>query len=154
VADKNLAALIGSVIFAALISTTGARAQGAFGPHLSNPGAIPPEELKRQERISEDYCRSQPGRMCKTDMSFTPEQLKKMSELKRYPGPYVPPDPTTTAPMVTTSCKVDPNNPQGPQLCTVCRANPANPEKPLCARLIPGQGVDIPPLPASESRAQ
>lgn len=93
-------ALLGSVIFGASMSFVGGWAHEPptdGGPYISNPGAISPEEAKRQEQIHEDYCRSQPGGICETDRTFTPEQLKEMEGSKRDRGPYVPPDPRNTA---------------------------------------------------------
>jgi hypothetical protein len=98
-----LAASLGGVIVGAFVLAGGVRAQEVpldAGPHISNPGAIQPEELKRQEQIHEDYCHSQPGGICATDTTFTPE---------RYDGPYVPPEPGHL-----TDCHPDPNNPEKP----------------------------------------
>lgn len=107
-----LVASLGGVIFGTFMCVGGVWAQEASlygGPHISNPGAIPPEELKRQEQVHEDYCRSQPGGICATDKTFTPEQLKQMEQSKRYRGPYVPPEPGHL-----TDCHQDPNNPEKP----------------------------------------
>ena len=31
------------------------------GPFMANPGAIPPEELKRADQIHDQHCRAHPG---------------------------------------------------------------------------------------------
>jgi hypothetical protein len=113
-----LAALLGGVFIAALVSVGGIWAQEPplyGGPHISNPGAIPSEELKRNERVYQEHCRQQPAD-CVAGFRFTPEGLKEMDEASRYHGPYVPPDPRNTAPVWTQTCHPDPNNPKGPQI--------------------------------------
>jgi hypothetical protein len=119
------------------------------GPHISNPA--PPEVSERQMRIHEEYCRTHPD-ACVMGFTYTPEGLKQLGESIRDRGPYVPPNPKNTAAIVTTTCRPDPNNPEGPEICMECRANPPNPTQPLCVQQIPGHSVNIPQLPASASR--
>lgn len=149
-----LAASLAGVIVGAFLLVGNARAQEAplyAGPHISNPA--PPEVSERQTRIHQEYCRTHPD-ACVMGFRYTPEGLKQMGESIRDRRPYVPPNPANTAPAVITSCRPDPNNPEGPHICMECRTNPADLGHPPCVRQIPGQSVDIPQLPASASRTQ
>ena len=69
------------------------------GPFMANPGAIPPEELKKDFQKREEYCRTHPGG-CIADQHMPPP-------VNIYSGPYAPPVPTTV-------CHPDPNNPAKP----------------------------------------
>ncbi len=110
-----LAVLLGGAVLGTFASIGGVRAQQAppapseyGGPYISNPGAIPPEELKRQEQIHEAYCRKHPDACIGGALRRTPEGLKREEEEKRYRGPYVPPNPANTAPVAVTHCHPDP----------------------------------------------
>ena len=109
----RLAALLGGIFVAAFVCVGGIWAQEEAtplygGPHMGNPGAIPPEELKRNEQIYEEYCRHQPDQ-CAMGFKYNREALKELGESKRYRGPYVPPEPGHA-----TDCHQDPNNPEKP----------------------------------------
>jgi hypothetical protein len=108
-----MAVLLSGVVVAAFACAEGVRTQEeaapAHGnPYTSNPGAIPPEKLKRNEQIRDEFCRQQPNG-CVSGFKFTPEGLKEMGDAKRDHGPYVPPEPGHL-----TDCHPDPNNPEKP----------------------------------------
>lgn len=102
----RIAALLGGFLVVAFVCMECVWAQAATapeygGPYMSNPGAIPPEELKRNEQLRDEYCSHEP-RHCA-------HGFKQSSEPNRYDGPYVPPQPGHL-----TECHPDPNNPEKP----------------------------------------
>src|SRR5260370_41712367 len=95
--SRCMAVLLSGVFVAAFACPGGVRAQEEAAPvhgnpYTSNPGAIPPEELKRNEQIRDEYCRHQPNG-CVTGFKLTPEGRKEMGDAKPDSGPYVPPEP-------------------------------------------------------------
>jgi hypothetical protein len=118
------------------------------GPYISDPGKIPPEEIKRADQIHEQHCRAHP------DACIAPYHVPP--PVNRGYGPDVPPDPANTAPLVTDTCLPDPDHPKGPEICTTCRANPVHPDKPACIRYTnaPGVEVTIPQIPSNQAGAE
>jgi hypothetical protein len=74
------------------------------GPFIANPGAIPPEELKRHFQKHEEYCRTHPG-ACIAPNNVPPP-------LNRYTGPDGRLNPGHLG--HTTVCHPEPNNPSKP----------------------------------------
>ncbi len=121
------------------------------GPVASHPELRTPEHLKEETEAVKEYCLTHDcsSAVVEPRPAGYGESIDRANRAWVSSHPSGVADPTTTASLVTTSCRPDPDHPAGLEICTECRANPANPDKPACVRLTPGVATTIPQIPPS-----